>query len=438
MIRYYFWLALRSLKSYPWLSALMVLAIAIGVGAFMTSYTIFHYMSGDPIPHKSDQLFVVQLDNWAEEESWDGEEGGLPPQLTYKDARFITEANQADYQTAMFLSVMAVYTDNPDIKPQRYLGRLTYSDFFPMFEPSFLYGAPWTREDDANHSTVTVISRELNDRIFGGKNSVGESITLNGNQYTVIGVLDDFKPSPKYYDLINSNPFSDSEDFYLPFTLNDILKLTPSGNNSCWAPLPENSYEGYLNSECVWISAWVQLNSLEKKQEFDSFIDNYVREQKTFGRFLRPLNNRISNVKEWLVINKVVSDDTQIQLWLSLAFFGVCLLNTVGLILAKFLKKSGDVGVRRALGASRLQIFYQHLIESALLGIVGAMLGLMLAWLGLYAVRSFIPDIAVLTHLNIELALFAFLVAITASLLAGIYPTWRVCQIAPARQLKTQ
>lgn len=437
MIRYYFWLSLKSIKSNPWLSGLMVVAIALGIGAFMTTYTIFHYMSGDPIPHKSDKLFVVQLDNW-EESGWDTDADLLPPHLTYRDARFLAEADQADYQTAMFTVVKAVRPQDPEIKPFRVSGLMTYSDFFPMFEPEFLYGSSWTREDDKNRSNVIVISRKLNDRIFGGQDSTGKYFQLGGNDYRVVGVLKDFEPRPKYYDLINSDTFDDSEDFYLPFTLNDILKQRPAGNNSCWKAAPNPSYEGYLESECIWVGLWVQLNDNQKKQDYQQFIDNYVTEQKKLGRFPRPLDNRLTDVMDWLEVRNVVTDDTHIQLWLSSTFLIVCLLNTVGLMLAKFLKSAGNVGVRRALGASRVQIFYQHIAESALLGFAGALLGLLFAWLGLSIIRSLTPDIAVLTQLDTTLTLFAFTVAIISSLLAGIYPTWRICQIAPARQLKSQ
>ncbi len=438
MIRYYFWLSLKSIKGNPWLSALMVLAIALGIGAFMTTYTVFHYMSGDPIPHKSDKLFTVQLDNWGADGAWDDENNRPPPHLTYRDSHFLAESKEATYQAAFFSVIMAAQPENPDIKPLRAQGLVTYSDFFPIFEPKFLYGSAWTRLDDQQRNSVIVLSKDMNERIFGGENSVGKYFRLNDHEYKIVGVLDDFTPRPKYYDLVNSQNFGDTEDFYLPFTLNDFLKLRPAGNNSCWKPLPTASYEGYLESDCVWINMWVQLEDEDHKRQYQQFIDNYVSDQKNLGRFPRPLNNQITDVMDWLEVREVVTDDTRIQLWLSGAFLIVCLLNTVGLMLAKFLKKSGDVGVRRALGASRAQIFYQHLTESATLGIVGAILGLALAWLGLLMVRSFSPDIAVLTHLDFELSLFAFAVAIITSLISGLYPTWRICQITPAHQLKSQ
>src|SRR5690606_36487061 len=84
MFAYYFDLAVRSFRRNKALTALMVLAIALGIGASMTTLTIFHVLSGDPIPQKSDRLFYVQMDP----ASMDGYTAGQEPeeQMTRFDA----------------------------------------------------------------------------------------------------------------------------------------------------------------------------------------------------------------------------------------------------------------------------------------------------------------------------------------------------------------
>src|SRR3546814_6165352 len=101
---------------------------------------------------------------------------------------------------------------------------------------------------------------------------------------------------------------------------------------------------------------------------------------------------------EWLDYNKVVPSDVRLQVWLAFGFLLVCLLNTVGLLLAKFLRRSGEVGVRRALGASRREIFMQCLVEAGAVGMAGGIVGLALAWLGLWAVRQQPASYAELAH----------------------------------------
>jgi putative ABC transport system permease protein len=86
----------------------------------------------------------------------------------------------------------------------------------------------------------------------------------------------------------------------------------------------------------------------------------------------------------------VVGNDTKLSAWLAFGFLVLCLVNTIGLLLAKFSVRAAEVGIRRALGASRREIFRQFLIESAVVGLVGGVLGLVLAFgaLALIAMQS--------------------------------------------------
>ena len=161
-------------------------------------------------------------------------------------------------------------------------------------------------------------------------------------------------------------------------------------------------------------------------------------QQRASGRFQRPTNVRLRNVMEHLEVNRVVPGDVRLQLWLAFGFLAVCLLNTVGLLLAKFLRRSGEIGVRRALGASRRSIFAQCLVEAGTVGLAGGVLGLGLAALGLWAVRQQPTDYADLAHLDPVMLLTTFALAVAASVLAGLVPAWHACQIAPAIQLKSQ
>ena len=146
----------------------------------------------------------------------------------------------------------------------------------------------------------------------------------------------------------------------------------------------------------------------------------------------------VSSVMDWLDYNRVVPGDVRLQTWLAFGFLLVCLLNTVGLLLAKFLRRGSEIGVRRALGASRRAIFTQCLIEAGTVGLAGGVLGLGLAGLGLWAVRQQPTEYAALAHLNPTMLLATFVLAIVASVLAGLLPAWSAMQVTPAIQLKSQ
>ncbi|MBO9664870.1 ABC transporter permease [Dokdonella sp.] len=433
MFTYYLQLGLRSLKRNPILTALMVVGIALGIAASMTTLTVMHLMGSDPIPWKSDKLHYVQLDSWSPDEPAN-DDGSPPDQVTYRDATALMEAAKADKQAAMFKLVLPVQPENPEVKPFQSLVRVTYTDFFGMFEPPFQYGGPWDRKQDTEHARVLVLSKDVNEKLFGGQDSVGKTVRMNGIDYSVVGVLDEWKLRSKYYDLTNG-AFSDPEEMYMPFTTAVDLKQRGSGNNNCWRS-PGNGWESYLESECVWMQMWVQLDSPARLAEYHSFLDNYVNEQKKLGRFQRPLNNRLLDVNQWMADQRVVSSDVQVQTGLGFAFLAVCLVNTIGLLLAKFTRKAGEVGLRRALGASRREVFKQFLIESGVIGLSGGLLGLLLTGLGLLAIRALYTEYRTVASLDWTMVLTTIVLAVASALLAGLYPTWRACRVQPAAQLK--
>lgn len=436
MFAYYLKLAYLSCKRTWGMTSLMVLAIALGIGASMTTITVNYLMSANPIPHKSSELFVVQLDSWDPNNPY-YDDGDAPDQLTYRDATFLWQAKQAPRQTIMTQMSAVVEPAEKDALPFLVEGRATSGDFFPMFDTPFVYGSGWDREADEKQQKVVVINAELNERLFGGKDSVGQSIRLAGDDYKVVGVMARWNPKPKFYD-ITTGAFSDTEEVFVPFSLITEQKLGRSGNTNCWKPT-ESGYQAFLDSECIWIQFWVELPSAADKEQYQTFINNYAKDQHQFGRFARQDNNQLRDVIQWLEKREVVSDDASMMMAMSLMFLLVCLLNTVGLLLAKFLGKASEIGVRQALGASRKDLFVQHLIESGLIGLAGGVLGLLLAFAGLEAVKSMYGDwIRDLARLDLTLVAMAIGLAVLSSILAGLYPTWRACQVQPSQQLKAQ
>jgi putative ABC transport system permease protein len=116
----------------------------------------------------------------------------------------------------------------------------------------------------------------------------------------------------------------------------------------------------------------------------------------------------------------------------------VCLLNTVGLLLAKFSGKVGVVSLHPPLGASRRLILPHHLVEVSLIGVAGGILGIGVGWLLLLALRLLYNNYETVTQLDWSVGLIALAIALVAGILAGLYPTWRICRVQPAPHLKTQ
>jgi putative ABC transport system permease protein len=436
MFSYYLKLALLSCKRTWGMTLLMVLAIALGIGAAMTTVTVNYLMSANPIQQKSDQLFYVQLDNWEPNNPF-FDNGDPPDQLTYRDATYLWQAKKAPRQVIMSGMAAVVEPKDKDALPFMVTGRASSAEFFPMFDVPFLYGSGWDGAADAKKELVVVINAELNERLFGGRDSTGETLRLAGKDFRISGVMARWDPKPKFYD-ITTGPFEDVEEVFVPFSLITEQFFDRSGNTNCWKPT-ESGFQAFLDSECIWTQLWVELPTSADREAYQSFINAYTAEQHKFGRFARQDNNKLSDVMTWLEQRQVVSDDASMMMAMALMFLAVCLLNTVGLLLAKFLGKASEIGVRQALGASRNDLFLQHLVESGVIGLAGGVLGLLLAWLGLEAVKAMYGDwIRDLAVLDLNMVLLAIALAISSSILAGLYPTWRACQVQPSQQLKAQ
>jgi putative ABC transport system permease protein len=437
MYSYYFKLALRSFRRNRLLAALMVVAIALGIGAAMTTLTVFHILSGDPLPGRSQTLFYPQLDVGGMDEYAPG--GEPVDQMTRFDAEALLRQQRADRQAVMKQGNLLVKPEREDLDAFSVDARYTSSDFFPMFEAPFLYGNGWGRNEDDARGRIAVISRELNDKLFGGADSVGRTLRVKQGDLRIVGVLDHWRPTPKFYDLYGGL-YSEIEQVFVPFSTSRELKLDVAGRMSCWSEDLGDDPEGPtgVNAPCAWLQYWVQLETPEKAAQYRQYLANYSDQQRAAGRFERPTNIRLRSLPEFLEFNQVVPSDVRLQVWVAFGFLLVCLLNTSGLLLATFLRRAGEIGVRRALGATRGEIFAQYLVESGVIGFAGGALGLVLAFLGLWAVRQQSAGYAELARLDWVMLLTTFALAVLASLLAGLLPAWRACQVTPAIQLKSQ
>ena len=434
MFAYYLDLALRSLKRNKALTALMVLAIALGIGASMTTLTVLHVLSGDPLPGRSGEIYYPQVDPQDIRGMYPSKEP--PKQLTLIDGMNLLHAKRADRQALMTGGDVPIQPQQSALDPFYVEARYTTADFFPMFGAPFLYGHGWNAADDEAKARDVVISRKLNQKLYGGANSVGRTLRMAGTTFQIVGVLDRWQPNPHFYDL-NTGSYAYGEQVFLPLQTMMDLHLDRNGSTDCWGNGGGGTGTILPSATCVWLQFWVQLDNPLKAAAYKQFLVHYSEDQKALGRYQRAPNVRLRNVMQWLDHNGVVPDDVRLQTWLAFGFLVVCLVNTVGLMLAKFLRRASELGVRRALGASRQALFAQLLVESGVIGLVGGLGGMLLAMFGLWLVRQRSSDYAALAHLDPSMLLTTFLLALCATLLAGLLPAWRACQITPALQLKT-
>ena len=446
-------IALRSIRQNPFLAALIVGVIAIGIGTSVVSITLYHARAGNPIWWKNDVLFRVLIDNRPAIDETDKVEShpqDPPFTLIYRDALAIYQSKIPERSVMMSYSSGLVESIRAGSRPIHRSVRVTTREFFSMFDVPFRYGRGWTQAEDEGPAQVVVISSYLNDRLFGGGNNVGRSLTLNGQHFTVIGILAKWLPLPRFYD--EARDFGPPDDLFIPFRWAESLPGLFYGGFCYRTKTILEGFQALAPSECNSTGVWAELTSERQFREYSQFLENYHRAQQQAGRFARPPNTRLANVSTWLEMNEVVGNQNKIQVVLALTFLGICVLNTLGLLLAKFMGAATLSGIRRALGATRGDIIRQHLIEVALLGIFAGVVGVGFAALGLRLIRMFVlmrseqfndnPDFTTiaqsLSHMDGQMILTAVGLSLLAGVLAGLYPAWRIGRQAPATFLKIQ
>jgi putative ABC transport system permease protein len=446
MFGYYLDLALRSLKRTPVLTGLMVLAIGLGIGASMTMLTVLHVMTQDPLPERSAHLYTPHLDPLPINFKTDPMGTNPNQNLTWQDAMALLHAHRATRQAAMAGTDSLLWPQRPDLQPFFVDGRFTTQDFFAMFDVPFLEGSGWTAEDDQAGAHVIVLTESLARKLFGSANPIGQTVRLGASYavpqgFRVIGVTPDWAPDPLFYADASASFYSDADQFFLPLSLSvtSHSETGPNfgltGNISGWGT---SNGDKLRDPDTTWLQFWAQLDTPAQVRVYRKFLIDYSAEQKSLGRFQRPATNaKLYSLMGWLKHENLVPDDVRLQFWLAIGFLGVAMLNIVALLLAKFLRRSGEISVRRALGAKRRDIFVQFGIESALIGVAGGLLGLGIAQLGLWSIRQRPDDYAHLASMDPSMLIGTVALAIVASVLAGLLPAWRACRVPPALQLKT-
>ncbi|HEX6719485.1 MAG TPA: ABC transporter permease, partial [Pyrinomonadaceae bacterium] len=280
----------------------------------------------------------------------------------------------------------------------------TNANFFDVFGVGPQYGRLFIQQDEqAGHAPVVIVSDALWRRRFGSDPSlVGKPITLDGNNYTVIGIA---PPGFQY---------PDKTELWLP-PLQLVPEMFPGQD------VTQNRRMGYLAAVAL-LKPGVSLRQAASEMET---ITARLRQQ-----YPDTNNNRFNRV---VSLHEHLVGDTNKLLWLLLGAVTFVLLigcaNVANLLLASGAARQREMAIRAALGASRWRVIRQLFTESTILALAGGVVGLLIAYWGLAAITKLLPaDFPRLNEIHIDLRILGFTFA--ASVLTGI-----LFGLAPALQL---
>lgn len=418
--QYYLKVSWISIKRAPLPYALTIFILSLGLGVFFANATFYYQLNSDPLPHKSDKLFfpMTLMVPW----ECNGSNCRPPPVLSYSNVQKLSQSDIPSAKAAMY-SADGYLRLNATQAPTPIRIRITQPDFFRMFEVPLLHGSIWT-DDKARFELI--LSKATAENIYGRHDVVGEKILLDDRFFTVVGVLDDWRMLPRLYDANNRNYLEDSDQVYLPlesgYELNYISNSqSATYDDTDWRQLASQGRSGAFHQ----LHFWVQLDSAEQQQAYKQFMSNLVADEKKAGRHPSSPNNQLVPMRN--IVNYFGGESTDIKAFalVTLLFLGVCLFNASHLSLNRYISNQYEFSLRRALGASRIQLQQQMLVDVMLMALFCCVCSLFIVWGGVSLLNYLWPAHSLFGRW--DLALLTSLLALTfiLSYLVTLYPSLR-------------
>lgn len=430
---YYLKLALLNIKRAPLPYLFTVLIMGIGLGTFFSNATLYYWMNRDPLPQKSHALFYprfnsppVQCDSCVE-----------PPRvLSYQDIQKLSSssiptAQAAMYSTEAYLRVPSTGHSTPTAVSIR----ITQRDFFSLFDVPFLHGQPWS---DNSARLEIIISKNTAMKFFGKTEVLGQQLQLDEHLFTIIGVLDNWSMLPRLYDVNNSQAARETEDVYIPFeTAYDVDLRSNTQSTSYSANVNGRVFAEAGRSEAYHQAQfWVQLDTPQQQQAYRQFMDNLVQTEKEQGRHPRPNGNRLHNILDIVETFKAKNQQLDAFAIVAALFLLVCLFNACHLSLNRYMTNQYQLGLHRALGASRLQLQYQVLADVLVSSVLAFTLSLLIAFASMKLINILLPSTRLLTHWDGALLLGMAAIALLSGYLVTLYPALKASFAPLNQQLK--
>jgi len=386
---------LRGLRKSPGLTAAVIATLMLGIGATTAIYTVVYAVLLAPLPYRQpDQLVIV----WSKV---NGNNNGM----SAGDFLDWKEQNKSFQQLCAFNgSSFNLATQD---QPEQLDGMRATPGWFNMQGIPFLMGRDFVSEEGIpGRDHEVILTYKLWNRLGANRGILGQPMRVNGEPYTVVGVL-----SPGVGDRFT-------------FELSAPLAFRPE----------------QINHDYHWLLTMGRLKNGVTLQQAQADMDAvtshiaaaYPVSNKGWGASVEPLKN------DFLPRERVRN------LWLLLGAVGFVLLitclNIANLLLAKGSARQREIAIRSSVGANRKQIFGQFLTESLVLALLGGGLGVGLGVVLLRAVLAIVPDGILPSEANLQLDGHVLIVALAATTLAGLLfgcaPAWYASRVDPAESLK--
>jgi len=392
--------ALRVFGKQPLFTAIVVLTFALGIGANSAVFSVLNAVLLRPLPFHEPQNLVALGEYDIREKTDPGTEINSISYLDYIDFR---DQSQVFDRVAVYTN-QSVGTLTEGNEATHVQGESVSANLFPLLGLQPILGRTFLPNEDEPGNHVVILSHGLWQRRFGAdRGIIGRTVTLDGKQFQVIGVM-----PPRFTFPISAI----SPELWIPMS---ILRQTQDGSQ----PMTEQRDNDFF--QCI---ARLKPNaSIQQAQaNIDTITANWRRQY--------PDTKLHAGAKIVPEISAMIGS-THSALMMLCAMAGCVLLvacvNVANLLLARSLSRSREISIRAALGAGRWHIIRQLLTESILLGALGGTAGLFIAIWGIDSLKAFLPRIPRIDEISPDPRVLAFtaLVSVGVGIFAGLLPAWR-------------
>ncbi len=375
--------AIRTLAKKPMFTLVAVATLALAIGANTAIFSVVNAVLLRALPyHKPDQLVALMTISGA------GDRDGLSiPEA--EDFR----AQMSSLDDLTFFQTQSVNLTGGE-RPDRVRGAFVAANYFQVFNLNPILGRTFADgEDRPGGPKVAVVNEKTwHERLQSDPNLSDKKLILNGEPYTVIGVVPaNFK-----------HPFDPDVELWMP-----VVNFPGNTNDRAGRFL---FAMGHLKPGITVASATAEAGTIANR-----LASAYPKENT--GR-----NARVESFRELVV------RDVRPMLWLLFAAVGIILLigcaNLANLLLARGLDRHREVAVRAALGASRWRLIRQLLTETTLVSVLGGALGILLGYWGLYGLVKLPQNFVNTADANLDwrVLLFALGISVVTGWLFGLAP----------------
>ncbi|MGC2400944.1 MAG: ABC transporter permease [Acidobacteriaceae bacterium] len=387
--------SLRTLWKSPGLTFTVLFTLALGIGANTAIFTVDYATLLAPLPYSHPEQLVVV---WSKIQ-------------TFHNGISAGDFTDWQNQNSSFQGLKAFTGGSFNIaskdQPENIEGQQITTGYFKMLGLPLFLGRDFLPEEGvAGKDHVVILTHKLWAHLGGDPKLVGRPMRINGEPYTVVGVL-----PPGLFD-------RDSAQLTVPL----VFKPEQLNHDFHWL-----LSVGRLKPGVTVKQAQADMDSVTRH-----IAEAYPKSNKGWGAIVEPLKNDF------------LPSERKQTLWFLLGAVGFILLiacvNVANLLLARGIARQKELAVRSALGASRKIIFQQLLTESLLLSFTGGILGVGMGYAMLQAVVAIMPRGTLPTeadlHLNLPVLLFTLAATTLAGVLFGSAPAWYASRIDPGETLK--